>query len=90
LTNVQNGFSVLPEFYLAPQPAHDYTTLYSNAPLDTNAEVVVFDFLGRVMQSVETRQFPLNLSLAAFPVGNYVVQVRTATENRSLVLIKYQ
>jgi hypothetical protein len=88
-TNVQTGLSVLPEFYLAPQPAHDYTTLYANAPSDTNAEVVVYDFLGRVMQRVETVRFPLTLSLAAFPAGNYAVQVRTARESRSLILVKY-
>jgi hypothetical protein len=89
ITQVQNDQTTTFKFYLAPQPAHSYTTLYANAPVDSNAEVVVFDLLGRVMQRIETAQFPLTLSLAAFPAGNYAVQVRTATESRSLVLVKY-
>jgi hypothetical protein len=67
--------ALLPRFILAPNPAHDHTTIWSDHPVAPGAQVHLLDTQGRSVGQEKWQGSPHRIELGGLPAGSYTVRV---------------
>lgn len=83
--HIGNGKS---KITIAPNPAKDNITLNFEGDL-TQATVQVYDLLGKVIFSKKALNTSLNVDVTNFPIGTYLVEMRTNGETFREKFVKY-
>lgn len=74
------------QFSIAPNPASDSTTIQVPSSI-TNAEVTIYDYLGRLVKSQTIRSGSNNIDVKGIAQGLYSVSIRTSEGNVSKTLL---